>query len=192
LSRCFSKERAGKSVRPGANLVIDGVPHRVAKITQGKRGKGGGFVRATLKNIKSAQVFEKTFTSDEMVEHADMEREKYQYSWNDGNLYVFINTVSFEEVQLLKEDVDKAEFLVEGQEVMLLMFNDAVMGVELPLTLEYAIDEVLGSENGSSGGYHSVRLSSGATVLVPEHLKEGDVIKVNNKEAKYVGVVSKA
>lgn len=66
VSRFFSKERAGKSVRPGAALVLDGVPHRVTKIIQGKRGKGGGFVKATLKNMESSNTFEKTFTSDEV------------------------------------------------------------------------------------------------------------------------------
>ena len=64
--RHFSKERAGKSVKPGAAIVLDGAPHRVIKIIQGKRGKGGGFVRATLKNMISPNSFEKTFTSDEL------------------------------------------------------------------------------------------------------------------------------
>lgn len=63
----LSKERAGKSIRPGAAIVLDGVPHRVTKMNQGKRGKGGGFVRATLKNLLTDNTtFEKTFTSDEI------------------------------------------------------------------------------------------------------------------------------
>lgn len=190
--RAFSKDRAGKSVRPGAALVIDGIPHRVTKMVQGKRGKGGGFVRATLKNIKSLQVFEKTFTSDEMVEHADLEREKYQYSWNDGHIYTFINTTSFEEIQLAKDDVDKSDFLLEGQEVMILKFGSDIMGVELPLTGDYKVEKVLISENGSSGGYYQVRLSSGAVVQVPDHIKEDDVLKINVAKGEYVGIVSKA
>jgi hypothetical protein len=72
--RYFSKERAGKSVKPGCAIILDGQPHRCTKMIQGKRGKGGGFIRATLKNILTNNTFEKTFTSDEIVEHADLER----------------------------------------------------------------------------------------------------------------------
>lgn len=74
LSRSF-KERAGKSVRPGTTLVIDGAPHRVNSITQGKKGKGGGFVKAKVRSLLSGHVFEKTYLVDEVVEHADVEKE---------------------------------------------------------------------------------------------------------------------
>jgi elongation factor P len=82
------------------------------------------------------------------VELADLEREVYQYSWNDGNIYVFLNTVTFEEVQLLKSDVDKCEYLIEGQEVKLLKFRDRVIGVELPNTSEYVVKAINDSNNG--------------------------------------------
>ena len=69
------KDRAGKSVKPGVALVLDGVPYKVTKIIQGKRGKGGGYVRAFMKNLEASGVIEKTFTSDELVEFADLEQE---------------------------------------------------------------------------------------------------------------------
>lgn len=98
------KERAGKSVRPGANLVLDNIPHRVTKIIQGKRGKGGGFIKATLKNLQTGFTHEKTFTSDETVEHADMERQIAQFSWKDtsDDTLVFMNTQTFEEIRIPK------------------------------------------------------------------------------------------
>ncbi len=168
-------------------MVINGVPHRVTKMITGKRGKGGGFVKATLKNIVSGdKTFEKTFTADEMVEHADLEREKYQYSYSDSNLYVFMNTITFEEVQLPKEEVENGNLLVEGQEVQLCKFGKQVIGVELPMTFDYTVTAVMEAEGGSSGAYHPVLLNSGFKLLVPDHIKENDVIKVGSE----IGVVT--
>ena len=99
-SRCFSKERAGKGIRPGVAILVDDAPHRVSKIIQGKRGKGGGFVRATVKNLISGQVFEKTYTSDEMVEFADLEKETATYSWDDADNYIFMSRLLFQSILL--------------------------------------------------------------------------------------------
>lgn len=141
------KERAGKSVRPGCTLVIDNVPHRVTKIQQGKRGKGGGYVSAKMKNMVTQLNTEKTFTSDETVEHADLDREAVQFAWRDGDNFVFISTVSFEEIRIPKDDVDNNEFIKEGQEVKLLKFRDTLIGVELPKIVEYTVASLDGSKS---------------------------------------------
>eukprot|EP01041_Mallomonas_annulata_P010122 gene10122-21091_t len=140
--KLFSKERAAKCVKPGGAIVLDTVPHRVISIIQGKRGKGGGFVRARLRNLVSSNVFEKTFTSDEIVEEADLQKEMVQYSWTDGNELVFMNNVTFEEVRALKSIVDNSQFLLEGQEVKLMKFGDDVIGVELPVVCEFEVASI--------------------------------------------------
>lgn len=73
------------------------------------------------------------------VTFAELEKEVFQYSWNDGSNYSFMNTSTFEEVQVTKEDIEFAEFLVEGQEVKLLKFRERIIGVELPNTFEYEV-----------------------------------------------------
>jgi elongation factor P len=139
-SRDFSKERASKGVKPGEAVVLEGVPHKVGRITQGKRGKGGGYVRAVLKNLVTGQVFEKTFLTDEVVELAELEREVCQYSWSDGSMFSFLHSTTFEEIQLSKEDIGTdCEFLVEGQEVKVAKFREKIIGVELPKTYEYEV-----------------------------------------------------
>jgi translation elongation factor P/translation initiation factor 5A len=115
--RLFSKERAGKSIRPGCAIILDNQPHRCSKIIQGKRGKGGGFIKATLKNLITGNSYEKTFTSDEMVEHADLERKPVSYSWADDLNYIFMDLETFEEVILPQTEVELGHFLVAGQEV---------------------------------------------------------------------------
>lgn len=116
-SRFFSKERAGKSIRPGCAIILDNQPHRCSKIIQGKRGKGGGFIKATLKNLITGNSYEKTFTSDEMVEHADLERKPVSFSWADDLNYIFMDLETFEEVILPRTEVELGHFLVAGQEV---------------------------------------------------------------------------
>ena len=125
ISRGFSKERAGKGIRPGVAIIVDDAPHRVSKITQGKRGKGGGFIRATLKNLLSGQTFEKTYTSDEVVEFADLEKETATYSWEDSDNYMFMSSQTFEEIPVPKSEVDNGTFLLGGLEVKLLKVGTA-------------------------------------------------------------------
>lgn len=119
--RSFSKERAGKSIRPGCAIILDNQPHRCTKFVQGKRGKGGGFVRATLKNIITGNTFEKTFTSDEMVEHADLERRLVSFSWSDDVNYIFMDAENYEEVMIPKTTVEMGHYLIPGLEVMTLI-----------------------------------------------------------------------
>lgn len=183
ITRCFGFERAGKSVKPGAALVLDGVPHRVTKITQGKRGKGGGFVKAVVKNLVSSNSYEKTFTSDENVEIADLEKEQAQYSWLDDNNYVFMNSETYEEVRVPVDNVDNKAFLVEGQNVKLLKFRDNVIGVELPNIYEYIVTIV----DDSLQGKELATLNNGTVITVPAFVKVGQKIKVNTIDGLYVG-----
>lgn len=106
LCRSLSEKIKGGKVRPGMALALEDVPHKVTKMTQGKKGKGGGFVKTQLKNMITGQSYEKTFTSDEIVELAGLEREPFQYSWTDGENYTFLHTETFEEMQVAYEDVD--------------------------------------------------------------------------------------
>ena len=184
LTRHFSKARAGKSVRIGCSLVLDGVPHRCTKMIQGKRGKGGGFVRATLKNLISLQTFEKTFSSDEVVEHADLETRVAQYSWEDVNSLVFMSSDTFEEIRVPKDVADNKDYLLEGSDVKLLLFRDSVIGVEIPEVGEYVVVKL--DTDKSKQGDQEATLNSGAKIMVPLFIKENTRIKVNILEGTYV------
>ena len=94
-------------MRPGVNIILDNQPHRCTKMVQGKRGKGGGFIKATLKNVINGNSFEKTFTSDEMVELTELERKTMSYSWSDDSNYYFMDLETFEEVAVPTNIVDE-------------------------------------------------------------------------------------
>ena len=166
--------------------MIDDVPHKVLKITQGKRGKGGGFVRATLKSLITNSVFEKTFTSDENVEHADLERERVQFSWEDSDCFVFLHSDTFEEIKVAKDIVDEREWLVEGLDVKLLKFRDKVIGAQLPEICEYVVEAIDLPGRAAVGNNFVCRLDCGAELSVPSFIKEGTRIRVNTLIKEYV------
>lgn len=153
---------------------------------QGKRGKGGGFVKATLKNLSTGFTHDKTFTSDETVEHADMERQVASYSWADttDESLVFMHVETFEEIRIPKSLVENSHFLVGGQEVKLLKFRDAVLGVEIPVISEYEVTEVDPSKE--HGGNMMATIQTGHALWVPVFIKPGTRIRINTQDNLYV------
>ena len=96
--RYFSKERASKACKPGTSILIDNNPCKVIKIVQGKRGKGGGFVKATVKSLTNGQTFDRTYSSDDMVDLAEISREHMTVSYSSFSmsfsiLFLFINII---------------------------------------------------------------------------------------------------
>ena len=206
LSRSF-KEKAGKGVKPGSLVVLDGVPYKVSTIIQGKKGKGGienndfildtafvdgltppngpisgGFVKAKLKNVLGGNLFEKTFLVDEIIELAEMEKETVQYSWEDTDELVFMDTKSFEEVRLLKNDVkEEAKYITEGLEVKLQKFQGRCIGIELPNLVAIKVVSI----EDPRGGSCTALLSTGAKMSVPDFVIAGNTILVNTLDGNF-------
>lgn len=179
-----TKERAGKCVRPRVILTEDNAPHKVTKIQQGKRGKGGGFVKATMKNLISGAVFEKTYSSDDIVEMSFVDKSPMQYSWTDGSHLVLMDTETFEEVRVERSICDGEKYLVEGDPVRLLSFQGRAMGIEIPNIVE--LEVVSFDFNKASGATHLATLNSGCTMMVPDFIAVGQRIKVNTEDDCYV------
>lgn len=177
-------EKASKAIKPRSRIELNGQPWMVSKITQGKRGKGGGFVKASLKNLVSGITMEKTFTSDEMVPLASMSKQMVNYSWKDGTTLVFLDNDTFEEVRVDGALLDNSQYLVEGTDVKLFLFKGEVIGVDLPTICEFEVTQI--DLVKSAGGNYPATLSSGAKCLVPDFIKVGDSIRVNIEEGKYV------
>ena len=177
-------EKAIKVVKPRSRVVLDGHPWFCSKIQQGKRGKGGGFVKASLKNLITGSTKDYTFSSDEQVEIANMEKVPATLSWREGSSLVFMDSESFEEVRVDNKIVENAAFLSDGAEVKLLKFMDEVIGVELPTVVEFEVTSV--EMVKSTGGNYPATLDSGANILVPAFIKQGERIRVNVEDGKYV------
>ena len=124
------KERALKIIKPRALITHDNAPHRVTKIQQGKRGKGGGFVKAMLKNLITGALFEKTYTSDELVEGCQLEKLPCTYTYRDGHEFVMMHETTFEEYRIEASIISgEDKYLVEGEGVRLLRFQGKPIGV---------------------------------------------------------------
>tara|TARA_B110000090_G_C13347954_1_gene433733 strand:+ start:422 stop:1051 length:630 start_codon:yes stop_codon:yes gene_type:complete len=180
------KEKASKAVKPRALLVVDNMAHRVTKITQGKRGKGGGFIKATLKNLCTGFTHESTYTSDESVELAELDIRKACFSWREGADLVFLDNQTYEEIRVKGEDIEKEKFLVEGSDAKLVSFSGNVIDVELPKVAEFIVESVDSASTSLGNMPALLRGTSGCTIMVPLFIKEKDVIRVNTEEGSYV------
>ena len=176
--------------RNGMTLQMEGALYTITYFQHVKPGKGGAFVRTKLKNVLTGAVLERTFRSGEKVEEVRLEHRPVQYSYTDGLLYYFMDQETFEIVPL-SEDVigsDQLRYLKENMECEGLVHNDRIISVELPYFVELEIVETDPGVRGDTaqGGTKPAKLETGAVVQVPLFLNEGDVIRVDRREDKYL------
>lgn len=176
--------------RNGMTLQMDGNLYTITYFQHVKPGKGGAFVRTKLKNVLTGAVTDKTFRAGERVDEVRLERRPIQYSYTDGHLYYFMDMQTFEMTPLQADVIgsEQLDYLKESMECEGLVHDDRVITVELPNFVEL---EIVATEPGvrgdtAQGGTKPARLESGATVQVPLFVNQGDVIRVDRREGKYM------
>ncbi|MEX0692021.1 MAG: elongation factor P [Gemmatimonadales bacterium] len=176
--------------RNGMVMELEGQLVQLVYFQHVKPGKGGAFVRTKLKNVRTGAVLDRTWNAGEKVNDVRLERRPLQYSYHDGHLYHFMDLQTFEDVPITDEVIgkDQLKYLLDSMEVTGLMHNDAVILVELPVFIEARIVETDPGMRGdtASGGTKPARLESGAVVQVPLFLEEGQRIRVDRREDKYL------
>ncbi|NLT50171.1 MAG: elongation factor P [Ignavibacteria bacterium] len=155
-----------------------------------KPGKGGAFVRTTLKNLKTGKVLENTYRSGESVEIIRVERRKYQYLFREGESLVLMDNGTYEQINVdQKLFGDGEKFLKEGIEVDLLLDNnEEIISVEIPIFVQL---KVTATEPGFRGDTATnvlkpATLETGAVISVPIFVNEGDLLKVDTRTSEYV------
>ncbi len=177
------KERAAKILKPRALITVNNAPHRVTKMKQGVRNRGG-FIKVNIKNLLTGNTSEVTYLSDEMVETCNIDKIQCTFSWREGSDLVLMDAATFEEMRVDKSICDGVDkFLVEGEAVRLLKFQNKPMGIELPNVVELTV--VSTDVSKASGGMCMATLNSGATLMVPDFISAGARIKVNTEEETY-------
>jgi len=176
-------------------ISMDGNLWTILFFQHHKPGKGNTVVRSKLRNVLTGAVLEKTFRAGERIDEVRLEHRKMQYSYSDGDLYYFMDQETFDMVPL-SEDVigdDQLKYLKENLECDGLVHNDKVIAVELPYFIELEVVQTDPGVRGDTaqGGTKPAKLETGATVMVPLFLNEGDVIRVDRREDKYLERVSK-
>ena len=176
--------------RNGLVLDFEGALYQMVYFQHVKPGKGGAFVRTKLKNIRTGAVLDRTFNAGERVQDVRLERRPIQFSYADGNFYHFMDQQTFDDIMLTEAIIgaDQLKYLKEGMECEGLLHNDTVILVELPHFVELRITRTDPGVRGdtATGGTKPATLETGATVQVPLFLEEGEVIRVDRREDKYL------
>jgi elongation factor P len=185
---------ATNQFRKGLKVQMDGVPFEIVDFQHVSPGKGRAFTRTKLKNMLNQNVIERTITSGDKLDGADTEEREMQYLYRDAEGYHFMNNANYDQVALSDEQLGASkDFLVENLTIKIMYFNERPIGVELPTFVSLKIVETDPVFKGDTvtGGSKPARLESGATVNVPFHIKEGDVIKVDTRNYSYSEKVNK-
>lgn len=154
-----------------------------------KMGRGSGNIKVKIRNLKTGATSEKSFITGAKVEEAGVEKKKAQFLYSDGETYNFMDPVSYEQFSVSKETVgEQAKFLKDGLDVILIVSEDAALGLEIPNTLIYEISETGPGEKGNtvSSVFKDATLDNGLLVKVPMFMKIGDKIKVDTRNGQYV------
>jgi elongation factor P len=176
--------------RNGMVLEIDSGLWAITYFQHVKPGKGGAFVRTKLKNVLTGQVVEKTFRAGEKVTSVRLLRRPVTYSYTDGQLYHFMDQETFEMIPISGDLIgaDQLKYLKENMECEGLVHDGKVIAVELPDFVELAVSRTDPGLRGDTaqGGTKPATLETGAEIQVPLFVEEGDVVKVDRREDKYL------
>ncbi len=175
--------------KKGLTIELDGEIYTIVDFLHVKPGKGGAFVRTKLKDVKTGLVIDKTFRAGEKMEQAVIERKTMQYLYNDGENYYFMNKDNYEQLSLPREQIGEVgEFLKEGEDVEITFWKETMIGVELPNFLNLKVIQTVPGVKGNtvSGASKPATLETGAVIQVPLFIKEGDIIKVDTREKRYI------
>ena len=176
-------------IRKGMVLIHNGEPHRVLDSQHRSPGKGAAFVRALLRNLKTGGSYEHRFNSQETVERVTLEQSEMEYLYQDGSHYYFMNTETFEQYPLSDEILgDFTAYLKEGTKLQVQFFEGQPIGVEIPSVVELKVVATEPELKGAtaSNSPKPATLETGAVVHVPPFIREGETIRVNPAEGRYL------
>jgi elongation factor P len=175
--------------RKGLKIEIEGKPYLIVDFQHVKPGKGGAFVRTKLKNMINGRVTDQTFRSGEKVGRPDMEEKEMQYLYREGDNFVFMDNLTYDQIYLSKDQIgEQVQFLQENITIKLLYFNQEPLGLELPNFVELAVTATEPGFKGdtATGGNKPATLETGAVIQVPLFISEGDRIRVDTRTGNYM------
>lgn len=172
----------------GITLEIDGNVCQIVEFQHVKPGKGAAFVRTKYKNIITGAVLEKSFRPTEKFPQARIERVDMQYLYFDGEMYNFMDNETFEQIALSADTVgDALKFVKENENVTIVSHAGKAFQVEPPITVELLVTECEPGEKGNTaqGATKPCTVETGAQVMVPLFVNEGDTLKIDTRTGEY-------
>ena len=154
-----------------------------------KPGKGGAFVRTKLKNVRTGAQLERTYRADEKLEQAIIDKRDMQFLYRDGDSYVLMDTTTYEQMEVPPAALgDATKYLKETDAAILELYNDDIVGVDLPAAVELQVTETEPGVQGDrvSGARKPATLQTGLVVQVPLFVNPGEAIKVDTRTGEYL------
>ena len=177
-------------LKNGLVLNIDGQLWTVVEFQHVKPGKGGAFVRTKLKNVLSGKVVDRTFNAGVKVETANVDKREMQYLYADGTDYVFMDTQSYDQINVSQETVGGAKnFMLENQDAVVAVHEGVPLYIELPASVELTITYTEPGMQGdrSTGGTKPATLETGYEIAVPLFIVQGEKVRVDTRDGSYLG-----
>jgi elongation factor P len=176
-------------LRKGTTFMMDGELYKVLEYLHHKPGRGKATIRTTLRNMRTGATVQHNFISGDRVDDIRVERRGVQYLYNDGALYYFMDTETYEQSPLSASVLEEQmPYLKENMELVLSMYEGEALDVVLPTTVELEVIEspLAVAGNTATGATKSVTLETGLEVQVPLFVEQGDVIRVDTRTGEYV------
>ena len=176
----------------GMCIINNGKMCTIVEFQHVKPGKGGAFVRTKLKDIKTGRVVENTCNAGTKFESVMLSTREMQYLYNDGNDFIFMDNETYEQVPVPEDFIgDNAKWLKENDVCQLLYADDDLMGVNPPMFIEVQITQTDPGFKGDTvqGSTKPATIETGAVVQVPMYLNEGEMVKVDTRDGKFVSRV---
>jgi len=194
MTICISREDnihmiSVSDLRRGTTFELDGELWKVLEYQHYKPGRGNAIIRTRLRNLRTGATVDKTFVSGDRVQDIRLDYRKVQYLYNDGDLYHFMDTETYEQPVLSKDVLGEAvNYLVDGLELEIVSYEGEPLDIELPTTVDM---EVVEAEPGIAGdtatsATKSCTVSTGLKVQVPLFVEVGDIIRVDTRTGAYV------
>ena len=176
--------------RNGVTFEMDGQVVSIIEFQHVKPGKGAAFVRTKIRNVITGSVVEKTFNPNDKYPTAFIERKDMEYSYNDGDLYYFMDTETWEQVPINASILgDSFKFVKENMVCTVLSYKGSVFGVEPPNFVELAITQTDPgfAGNTATNATKPATVETGAEIKVPLFIEEGEIVQIDTRTGEYLG-----
>ena len=176
-------------LKRGMSLDLPDGLFQVVDFQHVKPGKGGAFVRTTLRNTRTGAQMDRTFRADEKLVQAVIDKRAMQYLYREAEDYVFMDTESYDQLHVPPTSLgDASSYIVDGSTVVLQMYGDEIVGSDLPAAVELNVTDTEPGVQGDrvSGARKPATLETGLVVQVPLFVNPGDRIKVDTRTAEYI------
>jgi elongation factor P len=173
----------------GMSIDLDDGLFSIVEFQHVKPGKGGAFVRTTLRNVRNGAVVERTFRAGEKMERAIIDKREMQLLYRDGDDYVFMDNSTYDQLNVASATLgDRALYMVDSSMAQLMMYEDEIIGIELAASVELNVAETEPGEKGDrvSGAKKPATLETGLVVQVPLFIHPGERIKVDTRSGEFI------